>query len=58
MNACATHMPDHFMRGEPACADPRVWDLREEFKRFKGAIGTRPDRIDERLDRSAANRSG
>ncbi len=24
----------------------------------EGAIGTRPDRIDERFDRSAANRSG
>jgi hypothetical protein len=51
-------MPDHFERGEPAPAAARAWGLGEEFKRSRGAIGTRPDRIDERLDRSAANRSG
>jgi hypothetical protein len=36
----------------------RARELWEEFKRLRGAIGTRPDRIDERLDRSAVNRSG
>jgi len=29
-----------------------------EDRAFKGAIGMRPDRIDDLFDRSAANRSG